>query len=64
MPVRAPDLNHAGLVHQIVFEESGHYPMISEPSKFNRLLNEFLNLNSGESLQSLQVKEEWKRRVR
>ncbi len=51
-------------VHQIVFEGSGHFPMLDEISKFNRLLADFLNLNSGESPRQLQLKEEWKRRVR
>ncbi len=50
--------------HQIVFEQSGHFPMLEEPSKYNRLLFDFLSLNSGESPRQLQLKEEWKRRVR
>jgi len=50
--------------HQITFEQSGHFPMLDEPSKFNRLLSDFLNLNSGVSTRQLQLKEEWKRRVR
>jgi pimeloyl-ACP methyl ester carboxylesterase len=51
-------------MHQIVFEQSGHFPMLDEGSKFNRLLIDFLSLTSGESPRLLQVKEEWKRRVR
>ena len=51
-------------MHQIVFESSGHFPMLDESSKFNRLLADFLNLNSGVSPRQLQLKEEWKRRVR
>jgi len=50
--------------HHILFDGSGHYPMLDEPSKFNRLLTDFLNLSSGESPRQLQLKEEWKRRVR
>lgn len=50
--------------HQIVFEQSGHFPMLDETSKYNRLLNDFLSLNSGVSPSQLQLKEEWKRRVR
>jgi len=50
--------------HQILFEESGHFPMIDQPNKFNRLLSDFLALNSGDSPRQLQLKEEWKRRVR
>lgn len=51
-------------MHQIVFEGSGHFPMLDEPSKFNRLLTDFLNLPSGVTPSQLQLKEEWKRRVR
>jgi len=51
-------------MHCIVFDNSGHYPMLDEPAKFNRLLSDFLSLASGESPRRLQLKEEWKRRVR
>lgn len=51
-------------MHQVVFEQSGHFPMLDETSKYNRLLNDFLALNSGISPRQLQLKEEWKRRVR
>ncbi len=51
-------------VHQIILEESGHFPMLEQPNKFNRLVADFLSLASGESPQRLQLKEEWKRRVR
>jgi pimeloyl-ACP methyl ester carboxylesterase len=50
--------------HYIVFEQSGHFPMLDETTKYNRLLGDFLSLNSGESPRELQLKEEWKRRVR
>ena len=50
--------------HQIVFELSGHFPMLDEPAKYNRLLADFLALPSGESPRSLQLKDEWKRRIR
>ncbi|MGD8454833.1 MAG: alpha/beta hydrolase [Anaerolineales bacterium] len=52
------------IAHHIVFDRSGHFPMLDQPSKFNRLVNDFLDLESGESPQHLQLKEEWKRRVR
>ncbi len=51
-------------IHQIIFDQSGHFPMLDENNKFNRLLTDFLNLASGESPRQLQLKEEWKRRVR
>jgi pimeloyl-ACP methyl ester carboxylesterase len=51
-------------IHQIVFDGSGHFPMLEETSKFNRLVADFLSLTSGISPRQLQLKEEWKRRVR
>ena len=51
-------------IHQITFEGSGHFPMLDEASKFNRLMADFLALSSGVSPRQLQLKEEWKRRVR
>ena len=50
--------------HAVVLEQSGHFPMLDETNKFNRLLGDFLSLASGESPRQLQLKEEWKRRVR
>jgi pimeloyl-ACP methyl ester carboxylesterase len=52
------------MTHQIILEGSGHFPMIEETVKFNRLLTDFLALDSGASPSELQMKEEWKRRVR
>lgn len=51
-------------MHQIIFEQSGHFPMLDEGSRFNRLLADFLALLPGESPRDLMLKEEWKRRVR
>lgn len=51
-------------IHSMIFEQSGHFPMLDESAKFNRLLIDFLSLASGESPRQLQMKEEWKRRVR
>jgi pimeloyl-ACP methyl ester carboxylesterase len=51
-------------MHEIVFDQSGHFPMLDEASKFNRLLADFLALLQGESPRELLLKEEWKRRVR
>ena len=50
--------------HAIVFEGSGHFPMLDEANKFNRLLSDFLALDTSLSPTELQLKEEWKRRVR
>jgi len=51
-------------VHQVVLEECGHFPMLDQPGRFHRLMADFLALESGESPRQLQLKEEWKRRVR
>jgi pimeloyl-ACP methyl ester carboxylesterase len=51
-------------LHQISFDQSGHFPMLDEPTKFNRLLADFLSLSSGVSPRQLSLKEEWKRRLR
>jgi pimeloyl-ACP methyl ester carboxylesterase len=52
------------MTHSVTFEGSGHFPMINETSKFCRLLSDFLALSSGDSPRELQMKDEWKRRVR
>jgi pimeloyl-ACP methyl ester carboxylesterase len=52
------------MTHQIELEGSGHFPMLDEAGKFNRLLTDFLALESGLSPRELQMKEEWRRRVR
>jgi len=52
------------MTHQVELEGSGHFPMIDETMKFNRLLTDFLALDSGLSPRELQMKEEWRRRVR
>lgn len=51
-------------MHHIIFNRSGHFPMLDQANKFNRLMTDFLSLSSGESPQQLQLKEEWKRRIR
>ena len=51
-------------MHQVNLEGTGHFPMIDNPTQFNRLLTDFLALDSGASPRELQLKEEWKRRVR
>jgi pimeloyl-ACP methyl ester carboxylesterase len=50
--------------HAFLFEQVGHFPMLEDTSKFNRLLADFLALPSGDSPRQLQIKEEWQRRVR
>jgi pimeloyl-ACP methyl ester carboxylesterase len=58
-PLSAPINTHA-----VVLEQSAHFPMLDDPARFNRLLTDFLALASGESPRDLQMKEEWRRRVR
>jgi pimeloyl-ACP methyl ester carboxylesterase len=52
------------LLHSISLDGSGHFPMLDENQRFNRLLTDWLALGSGESPRDLQLKEEWRRRVR
>jgi pimeloyl-ACP methyl ester carboxylesterase len=51
-------------LHHITFDQSGHFPMLDQPSKFNRLMFDFLILETEVSLRELQIKQEWKRRLR
>jgi pimeloyl-ACP methyl ester carboxylesterase len=64
MPTSEQLANLPENVHTMIFEQSGHFPMLDETNKFNRLVSDFLALDSGESPRRLQLKEEWKRRVR
>ena len=63
-PFQSDDFSLSTLTHQVVLEGSGHFPMIDETVKFNRLLTDFLALEQGQSPRELQMKEEWRRRVR
>lgn len=56
--------NKPMLMHQTFLEQSGHFPMLDDSSKFNRLMIDFLSLPSGADPADLQLKEEWRRRVR
>jgi pimeloyl-ACP methyl ester carboxylesterase len=49
-----------GLVRHIPFKDSAHFPMMDEATKFHRLVRDFLEGD----LQSLELKDEWKRRSR
>lgn len=64
MPPGDNSLELPHMMHHIILEGSGHFPMIDEAVRFNRLLTDFLALDSGISPRELQMKEEWKRRVR
>ena len=54
------DLN--GYVRPIVLNDSGHFPMLDEASKFQRLLRDFLDTKPAD-LNALALKEEWRRRM-
>ncbi|MCP4541633.1 MAG: alpha/beta hydrolase [Chloroflexi bacterium] len=49
-------------VRAISLDGAQHFPMLEEQNKFNRLLKEFLN--AGDDLSSLELKDEWQRRLR
>lgn len=61
-PEEQSDVPH--MMHNIILEGSGHFPMMNEPPRFHRLLIDFLALDPGISPQELQLKDEWKRRMR
>jgi pimeloyl-ACP methyl ester carboxylesterase len=46
----------------VLLEGAAHFPMLEQQNKFNRLLMEFLRV--GDNLDSLELKEEWQRRLR
>ncbi len=51
----------ADTVRAILLNSTQHFPMLEEQNKFNRLLKDFL---AGDDLASLELKEEWQRRLR
>ena len=54
--------NFDGNVRPINLADSGHFPMIDEANKFQRLLRDFLGTKP-EDLGALALKEEWRRRM-
>jgi pimeloyl-ACP methyl ester carboxylesterase len=62
-PLTADDLRDLdGSVRPIGLNDSGHFPMLDEASKFQRLLRDFLDTKP-EDLNALALKEEWRRRM-
>ncbi len=49
-------------VYPFIFETAQHYPMLEETNKFNRLLRDFLVHK--DNWDEIEVKDEWKRRMR
>ena len=43
------------MIHHVLFEKSGHFPMIDEATRFNHLLMDFLALDSGVSPRELRL---------
>ena len=64
VPPQDPSTTLPTMVHHITLDDVGHFPMIEDPLKFNRLMTDFMALDSGISPKELQLKEEWRRRVR
>lgn len=62
-PPFSPDASPYNM-HMISLDQTGHFPMLEDAARFNRLLTDFLALASGDTPRELQMKEEWKRRVR
>ncbi len=63
-PDRRDDIMLPLHMHQIILDGAGHFPMMDEPARFNRLMIDFLALESGLSPRELSLKDEWRRRVR
>ncbi len=62
-PLTNDDLrDQDGYVRPIGLNDSGHFPMLDEASKFQRLLRDFLDTRP-EDLSALALKEEWRRRM-
>ncbi len=62
-PLTAEDLRELdGNVRPIGLNDSGHFPMLDEAHKFQRLLRDFLDARP-EDLKALALKEEWRRRM-
>jgi pimeloyl-ACP methyl ester carboxylesterase len=43
------------MMQHVILEKSGHFPMIDEEPRFNRLLMDFLLLDSGGSPRELRL---------
>jgi len=63
-PIEEKNIRYPHHFHHILFNQSGHFPMIDQHGKFNRLMFDFLYLESGKNPSELQLKDEWKRRLR
>jgi pimeloyl-ACP methyl ester carboxylesterase len=57
-------INLPHMMHHVVLDGCGHFSMIDDAARFHRLMTDFMALESGVSPRELQLKDEWKRRVR
>lgn len=64
LPPQDPSKTLPTMIHQIILDDIGHFPMLEDPQRFNRLMTDFLALDPGVSPKELQLKEEWRRRMR
>jgi pimeloyl-ACP methyl ester carboxylesterase len=56
-PPKDSSINFPPMMHQVVLNDSGHFPMLDEAVRFNRLLMDFLLLKSGVSPRELKIKQ-------
>lgn len=64
-PQQAEMINgNQSAMRSIVLAGAHHFPMLDQPSKFTRLVRDFMDADSPEQLQDLSIKEEWRRRTR
>ena len=62
-PLQVEELHNSDdHIRPITLSESGHFPMLDEASKFQRLLRDFLETKPTD-LSALVLKEEWRRRM-
>jgi pimeloyl-ACP methyl ester carboxylesterase len=64
IPDSPPKIGMTDLAREIILEDCGHFPMLDQTTRFNRLMLDFLALSPEESPRRLQIKEKWRRRMR
>jgi pimeloyl-ACP methyl ester carboxylesterase len=65
-PLQADELESANnhvAARAITLPGTFHFPMLDATAKFNRLLRDFMDVDSVQALQQLTIKEEWRRRL-
>lgn len=64
MPTPADVAELGAGIYRVDLEDSGHFPMLDAADRFQRVLTDFLALEPGLGLDEMQLREEWRRRVR